>query len=293
MNSFPSSSGFLKLVAVLGLSIVPASAAIVFQQDFSGGGVPADYTMSGTASGSLFDDIGADVEEGGPASGYTITIDDGALRMEAGSETVGSQGFYYTQWENDPLQQALFSFTLTLARTNSVSDFGPAATFIIGTEGNTDGPFDSSTSAAGSFLQWTMRATGADWQLENSGEAAQLIDLPYGTAIDFQIALNNSGAPINFLGPDGAIHTVDHQQYSLFYNSGSGWLLAFDSILGRGPYNGNSPEIEGFRFQEGRSNLVATWDNFSVNDTLPVPEPSFVGLLLAMSVWPALKRRRS
>jgi hypothetical protein len=56
MNSFPSSSGFLKLVAVLGLSIVPASAAIVFQQDFSGGGVPADYTMSGTASGSLFDD---------------------------------------------------------------------------------------------------------------------------------------------------------------------------------------------------------------------------------------------
>jgi hypothetical protein len=243
----------LKIVTICGLLAVAGTiqAGVIFDQNFSAGGVPGDYV--GTGANQLTSIA---------SSNFTWSINSGALQMA--STATGAAAITIT---NLPvLDAAIFQFTVNL---KSIAALGG---FISLTTGS---GFDTSVAkpaAANAHDRLTInfKAAGVEY-INESGTPSTLY---LGSSEAFWV-VNNSGAAITYTAPDSSVQTVGNDKYDLWVGTG----LVFNEAIGV-----NLAPITGIKISQAGGSSVSTLDNIKITS---IPEPAtgatgIVGVLVVL-----------
>jgi len=291
----------LTILTAMAVMAAGATAAEVFNQDFSDGGVVADYVTGGGASGSLFDNIAAD-------AGASATIDaNSVLLWQDGAVSNSDAGLAKAALTSSPGLMT-FQADVTIDRTTTSSTYTNAAGLSFGNR-TTSQRYDVYMHGSTIFQNVYFKSQGsnaAGYNIMGTG----VYDFAYGTAYAMRIFLNDSDVAQTYLGPDGGTYNLSATPGTGgTYGSYAVWMddmLVIDDAQARTYVhsgNFNNKDLDSFLVNWTGSQVVSDsirLDNVVVLDHLPqpeqtadaIPEPATMGLLAIGGIAVLLRRRR-
>lgn len=185
---------------VVGAGLVLLAALVrsdvIFSQDFSYGGTVGDYETGGSATGSLFTDIGHSADGDVAVTNEALALD---LPMGPNTESYDA-GWGVTALGDGGVMLLKMMVTYEAQGPNDWGPFGHV------TFGDYNGNYNTYPHNASKFARIGLRRSGTNMQYEPEGAAN--FTVPYGTTHILRVYLNDSGVAETYLGPDGEVYDL-------------------------------------------------------------------------------------
>lgn len=265
------------LIASIALMPALASGTVIFEQDFSAGGVPGDYVGANPNDFTSF----TQDPDGGPWSilSEALVLDRTAVTSFSTTNQMFTQNVPST-----PILSMSFSLNIDGASTNNIIYDGKE--FILGNTGVGGGTF------ANRLTGFQILGAGAGLFEFSGGTSTFNLNQTY----DYYIYTNNTAAAgssqsLTYVGPDGLTHSLDDNNWSLWL----GTTQVFDNVVNT--YSGASVTgVEGFTMNFRKPDeAVWNFDDFVVRNDLDivVPEPATISVILSgLAILGMTTRRR-
>ncbi len=285
------------ILAMFALST--AQGAVIFAQDFSDGGVPADYETGGSASGSLFTDIGHN------ADGTTAIT---ANQLVIGTPQQASTANYDAGWGVTGLTLnsgdiMRFDVDIRFDITTGTGNYGPfgAITF-----GDYNGTYSEYPHDGSKFTAIGLRRSGGT-QMQVEPVNGTSFKVTYGDTNTLTVFMNSTGVAQTYVGPDSLTYNLSvSNQVDVNTNpyvQGSYAVWIGNTIMGddlaaptfthsTNGHNTSAVLDTVMMYGNGDSGvgIESGFDNFSVES---IPEPASLGLLLGAFGLVAWRRFRA
>jgi hypothetical protein len=236
-------------------------ASVIFSQDFSAGGTPANY-VSSTPNSGQWNAIGVS------GSGTTVSIANGALQYIHNGANAGS---FTRNTDFSPIPTAIsYSFALTVSGVSTTTPITSGAVWGVGSGYGTQNSDPTSTLNNSRFAVGFN--TDGTFSLHAVGASATS-SFSSGTTLNLTWVINDSGSTLSYLGPDGNTDTVGNGKWDLW----TGNTILLDEKSADNAATSLS-ELK-FVFENNAANATITMDNFNISDLTPVPEPAEWGAI--------------
>jgi hypothetical protein len=248
------------LAIITGIFVaIPASqASVLFSQDFETSGQVSDYVSNNPTSGQW----NAITSSG---SGVSFEISAGKLRFTRETANTGSFS-RITDFEPEPLA-LIYRFDLTVSGNSAAQT--TAATWQVGSGFGTGNTLEANAKVHSRFGLNFGPEPGA-FSVRDIGAGSDSV-LFSGTQ-QITWIINNSGADLDYLGPDDSLATVGDDKWDLWIGS----ALALDE---RSATASDMPLLD-LKFIFNRGTGAVEMDNFRI-DAIPEPRPLLLGMFLA------------
>lgn len=239
----------------------------LFSQDFSAGGVVADY-VDATAANKFTAIVGTT----SGANSSTLSITSNALRVvKTGAGSASGNPFYAIRNSgfgsaNIDLVQCKFNYTVSNAGTFQTS---PNVNFLIGSSITTDAVVGSNFHSRIAITH--SSTTPNSWFVSGTGLTTPVGTLYSGTQTITLIA-NNSGASRSYIAPDNSIASIDDDKFDIWVGN--------NLEVNEGTASAITSTLSSFKFTIPANTLAGTFDfdNIiitSLPTTLPISLTSF------------------
>ncbi|MEN9840512.1 MAG: hypothetical protein RL376_312 [Verrucomicrobiota bacterium] len=269
-------SSLAALTFVAGLISSPASAQILWDQNFNGSSNTADYINLSSPSSGQFNAIPT-------GTNNNAAIASGALVFnKTGSNSAGFSRI--TDFSTTP-SALLLQFDLNISG-NSTEQSSSAGIIIQVGSGFSTAVTAENTSNVHSRIALNWTTTDGQWSIRQGGSSASTsVSANSSGTQTVRFYINNSGLTLNYLG-------VDNNSYSLIND-------AYDVWIG----SSRAPNLTGvvatsgevaltnfkFAYASAAENAIITFDNLSIT---AIPEPASFALVTALATAASIAFRR-
>jgi len=264
------------LIAGVMAVATPASAGVIFQQDFSAGGVTGDY-IDATATPANTTDFGL---MNVAASAGVYAISSNALTLDRTPVGYATNELVRGNMDGGSLLRMVWDMKIVSANygQNGTGLFVGQAT----TATDNLGPY------VNRFVFLVFTGTGGDGFTMTAQGGSTSAKYTIGSNDQWSLFCNNTASSESYTAPDASTSSVAARSYDLWIGN----TVFFDDEARYSTFPDVSV-LSGFKLGQSKNDdALWTFDNFEIRNDL-IPEPATIGLLVMGGLGMLLKRCRA